>query len=78
MPRDKEPVSGRVLFVEVDGLYIKRQGKRKKGKEEKIAAVHQGWERSGNLVNDNVLQTFARGLPALRQILATFVLPISR
>lgn len=47
IPRDKEPVSGRVLFVEVDGLYIKRQGKRKKGKEEKIAAVHQGWERSG-------------------------------
>ena len=29
------------------------------------------------LVNDNVLQTFARGLHALRQILATFALPIS-
>jgi hypothetical protein len=31
-----------VLFAEVDGLYVKRQGK--KGKEEKIAAVHQGRE----------------------------------
>ncbi|WP_233129513.1 hypothetical protein, partial [Geobacillus sp. 47C-IIb] len=29
------------------------------------------------LVNDNVLQTFVEGLHALRQILATFALPIS-
>jgi len=27
-----------------------RQGKRKKGKEEKIAAIHQGWEVSGKRV----------------------------
>ena len=32
-----------VLFVEVDGLYVKRQKQRIKGREEKIAAVHEGW-----------------------------------
>jgi len=36
-----------VLFVEVDGLYVKHQRRRKKGKEVKIAAVHQGWEVNG-------------------------------
>lgn len=40
-----------VLFVEVDGLYLKRQEKRIKGKEEKIAAVHQGWEINGKRVS---------------------------
>jgi hypothetical protein len=30
------------------------------------------------LVNNNVLPTFVEGLPALRQILVTFDLPISR
>lgn len=33
----------RVLFVEVDGLYVKRQKGRVRGREEKIAAVHEGW-----------------------------------
>ncbi|MDA6365990.1 UPF0236 family protein, partial [Escherichia coli] len=32
-----------VLFVEVDGLYVKRQRTKRRGKEEKIAAVHEGW-----------------------------------
>lgn len=50
IPKKREPVHQSVLFVEVDGLYVKRQGKRKKGKEEKIAAVHQGWEVSGKRV----------------------------
>ena len=36
-----------VLFVEVDGLYVKRQNKRIKGREEKIAAVHEGWDVNG-------------------------------
>lgn len=44
---EKMELSQRVLFVEVDGLYLKRQEKGRKGKEEKIAAVHQGWEVNG-------------------------------
>lgn len=36
-----------VLFIEVDGLYVKRQHKRIKGREEKIAAVHEGWLMKG-------------------------------
>lgn len=36
-----------VLFVEVDGLYVKRQKQRIKGREEKIAAVHEGWLVNG-------------------------------
>lgn len=39
-----------VLFVEVDGLFVKRQGARQKGREEKIAAIHEGWKRSGKRV----------------------------
>ena len=41
------PVEQAVLFVEVDGLYTKRQGGKRKGRELKIAAVHQGWEVHG-------------------------------
>lgn len=37
----------RVLFVEVDGLYVKRQQEKRKGKEEKIASVHEGWNKNG-------------------------------
>ncbi|WP_420799137.1 hypothetical protein [Metasolibacillus meyeri] len=33
--------------MEVDDLYIKRQGKGKKSCEEKIAAVHEGWQVNG-------------------------------
>lgn len=36
-----------VEFVEVDGLYTKSQEKKKKGREIKIASVHQGWEMNG-------------------------------
>src|SRR5690625_7658997 len=36
-----------VVFVEVDGIYTKSQGKKKKGREIKIASVHQGWEMNG-------------------------------
>jgi len=41
------PLEQEVLFVEVDGLYTKSQGKKKKGREIKIASVHQGWEMNG-------------------------------
>lgn len=37
----------KVLFVEVDGLYIKRQRGNRRGREEKIAAVHEGWMVNG-------------------------------
>lgn len=50
VPTPRLSVPRPVLFVEVDGLYVKRQGKKKKGKEEKIAAVHQGWETNGKRV----------------------------
>lgn len=40
-----------VLFVEADGLYVKRQRSRRKGKEEKILAVHQGWKVNGKRVS---------------------------
>lgn len=50
-PKKREPILQPVLFVEVDGLFVKRQGKWKKGKEEKIAAVHQGWEVNGKRVS---------------------------
>lgn len=50
IPKEREPVYRPVLFVEVDGLFLKRQEKRKRGKEEKIAAVHQGWEINGKRV----------------------------
>jgi len=46
----RESVHQPVLFVEVDGLYVKHQRRRKKGKEVKIAAVHQGWEVNGERV----------------------------
>ncbi|WP_335870818.1 ISLre2 family transposase [Bacillus sp. 2205SS5-2] len=51
IPKSRQTLSQPVLFVEVDGLYLKRQEKRKKGKEEKIAAVHQGWEVNGKRVS---------------------------
>jgi len=39
--------SARVLFVETDGLYTKLQRSKKRGMENAIAVVHEGWERSG-------------------------------
>jgi len=43
MPGPSVTPRRRVLFVEVDGLYVKRRKARTKGREEKIAAVHEGW-----------------------------------
>lgn len=37
----------KVLFVEVDGLYVKRQHGKRRGREEKIASVHEGWMVNG-------------------------------
>lgn len=51
IPKEREPLHRPVLFVEVDGLYIKRQEKGKRGREEKFAAVHQGWEINGKRVS---------------------------
>lgn len=45
--RPSETPTRPVLFVEVDGLYIKRQKQRIKGPEDKIAAVHEGWIMNG-------------------------------
>ena len=45
--RPSETPTRPVLFVEVDGLYIKRQKQRIKGQEDKIAAVHEGWIMNG-------------------------------
>lgn len=47
VPAPCETLEQEVLFVEVDGLYTKSQEKKRKGREVKIAAVHQGWERNG-------------------------------
>ncbi|KYD14245.1 hypothetical protein B4135_2875 [Caldibacillus debilis] len=41
---------GRVLFVEADGLFVSRQGKRKRAKEDKILTVHEGWKRNGSRI----------------------------
>jgi hypothetical protein len=40
-----------VLFVEADGLYVKRLRSRGRGKEEKILAVHQGWKVNGKHIS---------------------------
>ncbi|GGK37039.1 hypothetical protein GCM10010965_32410 [Caldalkalibacillus thermarum] len=42
---ERRPV--RVLFVEVDGLYTKLQRERRRGMENRIAVVHEGWESEG-------------------------------
>jgi len=49
----RESVHQPVLFVEVDGLYVKHQRRRKKGKEVKIAAVHQGRDPGGPVSIDH-------------------------
>ncbi|MEK4873484.1 ISLre2 family transposase [Bacillus sp. FSL W8-0102] len=41
---------GRVLFVEADGLFVSRQGKGKRAKEDKILTVHEGWKRNGSRI----------------------------
>lgn len=50
-PHRAMPRRGRVLLVEADGLYVKRQRSRQKGKEEKILTVHEGWETNGQRVS---------------------------
>src|SRR5699024_6258223 len=44
VPEESVPLDQDVVFVEVDGLYTKSQEKGRKGREIKIASVHQGWE----------------------------------
>src|SRR5690625_838315 len=46
-PIEKQKVDAKVIFVEVDGLHTKSEEKGRKGRELKIAAVHQGWEMNG-------------------------------
>src|SRR5690625_2451622 len=47
IPKEAVPIEQDVLFVEVDGLYTKSQEKRRRGREIKIASLHQGWEMNG-------------------------------
>ncbi|WP_126425403.1 ISLre2 family transposase [Brevibacillus marinus] len=43
--------SVRVLFVEVDGLYTSLQRHHQRGMENRMAIVHEGWERKGSRVS---------------------------
>ena len=45
-----EKRKAKVLFVEADGLYTKLQRGRRRGMENAIAVVHEGWERNGKRV----------------------------
>lgn len=45
VPKEKKPA--KVLFVEVDGLYTKLQRTKRRHQENKIAIIHEGWERHG-------------------------------
>jgi len=45
VPEEKKPA--KVLFVEVDGLYTKLQRTRQQGQENKMAIIHEGWEKNG-------------------------------
>ncbi|MDY0323393.1 MAG: UPF0236 family protein, partial [Candidatus Carbobacillus sp.] len=45
---ERRPV--RVLFVEADGLYTKLQRNRRRGMENRIAVVHEGWENEGGRI----------------------------
>lgn len=47
IPNAAKTPARKVLFVEVDGLYVKRQGKGNRRREEKVAAVHEGWKVNG-------------------------------
>jgi len=40
-----------VLFVEVDGLYTSLQRHHQRGMENRMAIVHEGWERNGSRVS---------------------------
>src|SRR5699024_5867105 len=47
VPDESVPLHQDVVFVEVDGLYTKSRETGKKGREIKIASVHQGWKMNG-------------------------------
>ena len=51
VPSETEEIEREMLFVEVDGLYTKSQEKNRKGREIKIAGVHQGWDVNGKRVS---------------------------
>ena len=42
-----EKRKARVLFVEVDGLYTPLQREKRRGMENRIAVVHEGWKQEG-------------------------------
>lgn len=46
-PKTAPEASRRVLFIEVDGLYVKYQRQRTRGTELKFAAIHEGWTTVG-------------------------------
>ncbi|GAY79135.1 hypothetical protein NBRC111894_4689 [Sporolactobacillus inulinus] len=48
--KPQEPILHQVLFVEVDGLFVKHQEKGVRGKEERVAKIHQGWEKNGKRI----------------------------
>lgn len=50
LPSEQKHTKQRVLFVEVDGLYVKSQEKKTKGFELKFASVHEGWQVNGKRV----------------------------
>lgn len=50
-PTPEEKRKASVLFVEVDGIYTHLQGEKRRGKENRIAVVHEGWEHSGKRVS---------------------------
>lgn len=49
-PAHHEQCPVRVLFVEVDGLFTKLQRHRRRGMENRIAVVHEGWENKGGRI----------------------------
>src|SRR5699024_7064218 len=44
---ESSPLHEVVVYLEVDGLYTKSQESGKKGREIKLASVHQGWKMNG-------------------------------
>src|SRR5699024_12440192 len=47
VPEKFVPMHKDIVFVEVYGLYTKSQETGKKGRENKIASVHQDWKMNG-------------------------------
>ncbi len=61
--RPSETPARPVLFVEVDGLYIKRQNKRIKGREEKIAAWNGNQRFFGLRLMTRQMKLYKKSLP---------------